>query len=175
MAAIPLGMDSTSEIKRLQRFEISLTEGGTIEVNSPREAKVLLEDVADDGKHGNTAVLHLHLSAAIELLSVAIRRESQRIPEANWRKSSKLILKAHLERSGSGGHTGRREGGDAEEGGEDGDELEHDLAGELVYLRQSRRSELACSGAATALLPLLADVEVKRSRRVPGLLEPGGS
>ena len=106
-------------------LETILTEGGAIQVDGSGEAKVLLEDVSDHGKHRNTAVLHLDLTAALELGSVTVSGETQRVPEPHWRKGSELVLEAHLEGGSPRGHTGRGEGGGAEEGGEDGDGLEH--------------------------------------------------
>ena len=104
---------------------MSHTKGSAIEVDRSRETKVLLEDISHNSKHGNTAVLHLNLTAALELGSVAISGETQRIPEPNRRKGPKLVLEAHLEGGSPRGHAGRGEGGGADERGEDGDELEH--------------------------------------------------
>ena len=83
------------------------------------------DEVAEDGKHGNAAVLGLDGAQAVKASLVSILQESKRIPEAKRGLSSNGVLEVHLEGSRGLGHAGRGEGGSAEEGSEDSDELEH--------------------------------------------------
>ena len=90
-------------------------------------------EVAEDGKHGDAAVLGLHLTEAVEALLVGILEESKRVPESKGRLGSDGVLEAHLECGGLAAHASGGEGGGAEEGGEDGDELEHGVG--LIALK----------------------------------------
>ena len=85
------------------------------------------DEVAEDGKHGNAAVLGLDGAQAVEALLVSVLEESKGIPEAKRRLGSDGIPEVHLQGGSLAAHAARREGGGADEGSEDGDELEHDL------------------------------------------------
>lgn len=56
------------------------------------------DDVSEDGKLGDTAVLGLDSSQAIESCLVSILEETQGVPEAKRRLSTNLRLKGHLQR-----------------------------------------------------------------------------
>jgi hypothetical protein len=77
-------------------------------------------DLSKERKLTNTAVLHLHVTKAVETLLIGISEHAKRIKETKRRLGAKLILK-RVERRGrlsnlSGGKGGRRGG---KEGGDD--------------------------------------------------------
>ena len=83
------------------------------------------DEVAEDGKHGNAAVLGLDGAQAVEASLVSVLEESKRIPETKRGLGSDGVLEVHLEGGGLAAHASGGEGGGADQGGEDGDELEH--------------------------------------------------
>mmetsp|Transcript_15103 Transcript_15103/g.32964 ORF Transcript_15103/g.32964 Transcript_15103/m.32964 type:complete len:224 (-) Transcript_15103:53-724(-) len=84
-------------------------------------------DVAEDGEHGDAAVLVLDGAEAVEALLVSVGEETQRIPEAEGGLGADGVLEAHAQ-GGCGGDLARGgEGGGADEGSEDGDSAEHDV------------------------------------------------
>ena len=83
------------------------------------------DEVAENGKHSDAAVLGLDGAQAVEASLVSVLEQTKRVPEAERRLGSDGVLEVHLESGGASGHAGGGEGGGAEEGGEDGDELEH--------------------------------------------------
>mmetsp|Transcript_25329 Transcript_25329/g.56087 ORF Transcript_25329/g.56087 Transcript_25329/m.56087 type:complete len:231 (-) Transcript_25329:40-732(-) len=82
--------------------------------------------VAEDGKHGDAAVLVLDVPEAVESVLVGLGEETQRIPEAEGGLGADGVLEAHAQ-GGCGGDLARGgEGGGADEGSEDDDSAEHD-------------------------------------------------
>jgi hypothetical protein len=82
--------------------------------------------VTKDCKHGDTAVLVLDLTEAVEALLISILKNLKRIPESKRSLSTKGILEAHLERSRLGSGAGRGKGRNGYKGSKDGDELHDD-------------------------------------------------
>ena len=118
----------------------SVRDGGEGEARSyvTRESENFGNNVSDDGELSDTAVLDLGSPVLIKLLLVDVLGEAERIKEAEWGQGTWSIFEAHLQGSGPRGHTGGGEGSGADEGGEDGDELEH---GWLVGGRDLSRFE----------------------------------
>ena len=94
-------------------------EAGVVDVTRETDS-VLLDEVSNDGKHGDTSVLDLDVTETVELLLVSISNHAERVEEAKRRLGSELVLEG-LQGGGLGGLLGRGEGGGGgEEGGEDG-------------------------------------------------------
>ena len=91
-------------------------------VNVSREADSgLLDEVSNDGKHGDAPVLDLGVTKTLKGLGVSVGDNSERIVESERSLGTKLVLKG-LEGGGGGGLLGGGEsGGGGEEGGEDGE------------------------------------------------------
>mmetsp|Transcript_25332 Transcript_25332/g.56099 ORF Transcript_25332/g.56099 Transcript_25332/m.56099 type:complete len:231 (-) Transcript_25332:40-732(-) len=82
--------------------------------------------VAEDGKHGDAAVLVLDVPEAVESVLVGLGEETQRIPEAEGGLGADGGLEAHAQGRGGGDLARGGEGGGADEGSEDDDSAEHD-------------------------------------------------
>mmetsp|Transcript_19087 Transcript_19087/g.30862 ORF Transcript_19087/g.30862 Transcript_19087/m.30862 type:complete len:230 (+) Transcript_19087:172-861(+) len=83
--------------------------------------------VAEDGKHGNTAVFDLHGTKAVEPLLVSLIQKAQRVPEAQRGLHTNLVLEAHLQSRRGLGHAhlvGGDEGRGTHQGSGEGGELE---------------------------------------------------
>lgn len=101
-----------------------ISESLSREVDVTRQTdSSFLNEVSKNSKHGNTAVLELDVSEAIEFLFVAITDETQRIVKAERGLGSKLLLKRHVGgdrgadrvlRRGESGSRGNKGGGDSE-------------------------------------------------------------
>mgnify|MGYP003961401895 CR=1 FL=1 len=83
------------------------------------------DDVAEDGKHGNAAMLGLDGTEAIEALLVSVVEQTKRIPEAKRRLGSKLGFEAHLKSRGSGHASHRSKGSNRCQDGKDSSNTEH--------------------------------------------------
>ena len=70
---------------------ISRGEGGWETVASSRD------EVSEDGKLGDTAVLHLDKAKTIESLLIGISKEAKRIPETKRGLGTDGVLEVHLE------------------------------------------------------------------------------
>ena len=73
------------------------------------------DEVAEDGKHGNAAVLGLDGAQAVEASLVSVLEEAKRVPEAERRLGSDGVLEVHLEGGGLAAHARRGEGGGADQ------------------------------------------------------------
>jgi hypothetical protein len=126
------GLEDTNEEKELDKSSgRDLLEGGEAvgdigealsrEVDGSREADSgLLDEVSDNGEHGNTSVLQFDESEAVELFLVTVSDKAERVEEAKRGLGAELVLESHVHGSGGGLLLGRdesRSGGD--EGGGD--------------------------------------------------------
>jgi len=81
-------------------------------------------EVAEDGKHGDAAMLGLDKAKAVELLLVSVSDKAERVPETKRRLGADLGLEGHLQgRRASGADRG--EGRGTDEGSNDGKSTEH--------------------------------------------------
>jgi hypothetical protein len=106
--------------KRQTKFLVStFRRGVTHNVAGEADAR-LGDDLAEDGKHGDAAVLDLDVAEAVELVLVAVGDEAQRVPEVERRLRAHLGLEG-LDGRRRAGHRRRREGGGGgeSEGGND--------------------------------------------------------
>lgn len=84
------------------------------------------DDVAENGKLGNSAVLGLDGAEAVEALLVSILQDAKGIPEAKRGLSTELTLEAHLEGSrASNACDWGESGSEADEGDEEEGSTEH--------------------------------------------------
>jgi len=91
-------------------------EGGSTVVDGSGETDTgFLDKVSNNGKHGDTAVLQLNKSKAVELLLVTIGNKSEGIEESQRRLGTKLVL----EGLDGGGGAGSGLGNKGRSGGED--------------------------------------------------------
>ena len=98
-----------------------------MEVDVTREARAGRgHEVAEDGEHGDAAVLDLDGAEAVEALLVGVGEEAERVPEAERRLGADLALEGHLHGAaatrGLEGLRGERGGGRDERKGGDGAE-----------------------------------------------------
>ena len=79
------------------------------------------DEVSDNTQHGNTSVLELHISEAVELFLVSVGTDSQRIKKSEGSHGTELVVKGtSLEGGGLGGLLGRGKGSSrSDEGGKD--------------------------------------------------------
>jgi len=56
------------------------------------EAPVFRQNISNRSEHGHTAVLQLHFSPALEVRDVAASRQTQRVPETDWRLDTSFVL-----------------------------------------------------------------------------------
>ena len=104
-----------------------VSEGGTREVDVSRKTDTgLSNEVSDNSKHGDTSVLELHKSEAVELLLVTIGDKSEGIEESERSLGTELVFEGHVGGDRSAGTLlGRGESsGRGDEGG--GDNRLHD-------------------------------------------------
>jgi hypothetical protein len=97
-------------------------ESGSRDVKVSRKTDSgLLDKVSSDGKHGNTSVLELDETQAVESGLVTIGNEAKGIPETKRNQGTELVFEGHIggDRS-TGSVLGRgKGGGTSEEGGDD--------------------------------------------------------
>ena len=96
-------------------------ELGSSVINVTREVDTgLVDQVSDNTKHANAAMLDLDISETIELLLVTVSDKAKGIEETEGSLGAKLVLEG-LQGSGGTGLLGRSKGGSGgKEGGENG-------------------------------------------------------
>ena len=117
-----LGNSGTRDGGKSTKAVGDISESGSGVVNVSRKADSgLLDEVSDDGKHGDTSVLDLDVTETVELLLVTIGDKAKGIEESERSLGTKLVLEG-LEGGGGGGLLGGSEsGGGGDEGGKDGE------------------------------------------------------
>mmetsp|Transcript_3045 Transcript_3045/g.8595 ORF Transcript_3045/g.8595 Transcript_3045/m.8595 type:complete len:218 (-) Transcript_3045:42-695(-) len=99
-------------------WHIGEGEAGVVDVSWEADSG-LLDQVSDDGEHGDASVLDLDVTEAVELLLVSVSDEAERIEESERGLGAELVLEG-LDGGGAGGLLGRGEGGGGgDEGGDD--------------------------------------------------------
>lgn len=101
----------------------NISELGSAQVDASRKTDTgFLDKETNNGKHGNTSVLDLNQTKAVELGLVTIGDESQRIPESKGKGGTDVSLEA-VQGGRTGGVLGRSEGSGGGKGGGKDSEL----------------------------------------------------